>query len=305
MVACAFIWLAALAGAEPNLLTNPGFETEHDSQPADWSLYVKPKPGAEGRLDDKVFAEGGHAILLRTTEAYPEDPANNWSQNVLRNLSGETLVVGGLIKTEDATGADIWLQCWRRNPWGVLYVAHTSDTHPISGTTDWTPVAMKVAVPKDTDFVTLRCVLKGKGTAWFDDLRVTDVTASASADKEVKTMSDDLAKESVPPAPKEEAKKENVPPAPREEVKTDILREAESLAETLRSLKESNEALQKELGQVRKELKDVRGKLEQAQRTAAAPSPNKPAAPLKSKRARRVPPLVPRGFDWEEIPDAL
>lgn len=318
MVACAFIWLAALAGAEPNLLTNPGFEIEQDSQPADWALYVKPKPGAEGGLDREVFSEGSHAIRLRTAEAYPEEPANNWSQNLLRNLSGETLVVGGLIKTENASGADIWLQCWRRNPWGVLYVAHTSDTHPISGTTEWTPVAMKVAVPKDTDFVTIRCVLKGKGTAWFDDLRVTDVTASASTDKEVKAMSDDLAKgnspsaatgeakrENLPPVPREEPKKEDIPAASKEDAKVDILREAESLADTLRSLKESNEVLRKELGEVRDELKDVRGKLEKAQRASAGPNANKPAPSQKPKPARRVPPLVPRGFDWEDLPDAL
>ena len=296
MIACACIWLAALAGEEPNLLMNPGFETVDASQPSDWSLYVKPKPGAEGRVDDQVFSEGSHAIMLRTEEAYSEDPMNNWSQNILRNLSGETLAVGGLIKTEGATGADIWLQCWRRNPWGVLYVAHTSDTHPISGTTEWTPVAMKAVIPKDTDFITVRCVLKGKGTAWFDDLRVTDTTVSANAGKDDKATPDGSAqvRENLPPAPREEAK----------DAKTDILREAESLADTVRSLKESNETLLKELGEVRDELKDVRDKLEKAQRASATQNPKQAAPPKKPKPVRRVPPLVPRGFDWEMLPDA-
>ena len=291
MLTGAFIWLISLAGSDANLLLNPSFENETAGQPADWALFVMPKPGAEGRLDDQVFRDGKRAAMLRNAEAYPDEPANNWSQNIVKGLAGETLIVGGLIKTDDATGADIWLQCWRRNPSGVLHVARTSDTHPVSGSTDWMPVAMKVAVPKETDFVTLRCVLKGKGTAWFDDLRVLDAAAGVNADREVKALSDDLAKDKIESAPKDDVKK-------------DILRETESLTDAMRTLKETNEALRKELGQVREELQDVRRGLQQAQREAAVPAPNKTVPLPQSKPVRRVPPLVPRGFDWEELPDA-
>ncbi len=291
MLTGAFILLISLAGSGGNLLLNPGFEDGTGGQPENWSLFVMPRPGAEGRLDDLVFCEGKRAAMLRNTEAYPNEPANNWSQNIVKDLAEKTLIVGGLVKTEGAGAADIWLQCWRRKPWGVLHVARTGDASPVSESKDWTPVAMKVVVPKETDFVTLRCVLKGRGAAWFDDLRVLDATADESVDRQVKALSEDLSK----------GKGES---PPKDAVKKDILRETESLTATVRALKETNEGLRKELSQVREELDDLRRGLQETRRDAAASSPEKAGPMPESKPGRRVPPLIPRGYDLEELPDA-
>ena len=291
MLTGAFILLISLAGSDGNLLLNPGFEDGTGGQPENWSLFVMPKPGAEGRLDDQVFCEGKRAAMLRNTEAYPDEPANNWSQNIVKDLAEKTLIIGGLVKTENASGADIWLQCWRRKPWGVLHVARTGDASPVSESKDWTPVAMKVVVPKETDFVTLRCVLKGRGAAWFDDLRVLDATADESVDRQVKALSEDLLKGKGKSAPKDAVKK-------------DILRETESLTATMRALKETNDGLRKELSQVREDLDDLRRGLDETRRDAAASSSGK-AGPLpESKSGRRAPPLVPHGYDLKELPDA-
>jgi len=175
--------LALVCGAE-NLLLNPGFETIYGDRPGHWELFVAPESGATGGADKTTAHDGDYSVRLHNPRTLPRDPCNNWSQNVELDLAGATLHVQGHIKVEEATQASVWLQCWRKSPWGTVRVATTGDSAPVSGTMDWTPVEMRVAVPDGTDFVTLRCVLNGQGTAWFDGLSVTKVGASTSPSDE-------------------------------------------------------------------------------------------------------------------------
>jgi hypothetical protein len=287
MLSCAYIVLVILGKTGENLLLNPSFENVSDGKAADWALFVTAEPSAEGRVDDKTFCDGRHAAMLRNAEAYANEPDNNWSQNIVKELAGKTLIVGGLIKTEKAGGADIWLQCWRRDPWGVLLVARTSDAFPVSDTEDWTPVAMKVTAPSGTDFVTVRCVLKGAGTAWFDDIRAVEADTNDSVDSEVEELAKNL--------PHWKGKS-------REEVAKGVLRETKSLSEGVQELKKTNEALKKELEEVRKQLEDLHSEIKGAAKLESKPEPRVlPAAPGVSRGA---PPLVPHGADWKELVNA-
>jgi len=161
---------SANAPAE-NLLANPGFEDLAGDKPSSWDQFVQPMPGATAALSDTAHG-GAYAVQLHIPAPYDKDPLNNWSQNLFGEFGDKTLRVSGFIRVEEATEAAILVQLWRKRPWGVIGAATTSTDMPVYGTQDWQEVSMDVAVPEGVDFVTLRCVLKGSGTAWFDDLSV-------------------------------------------------------------------------------------------------------------------------------------
>jgi hypothetical protein len=156
----------------PNLLANGGFEAVIGQAPRGWDLFLMPQEGAYGRADAEQAFEGGYAAVVHVPEPQPQHPVNNWSQNIVAPVAGKTLHLSGYIRTEQATEAAIWLQCWSVQPTRVIHAATTFDDHPMYGTREWNHVEMTVQVPPGTSFVTCRCVLRGTGTAWFDDLRV-------------------------------------------------------------------------------------------------------------------------------------
>lgn len=270
------VWLVAavsgLCAAEENLLRNAGFEEVNGGMPAHWNLFVQPEPGAEGRLDAQMFAEGVRATFLHNPDTYAKDPCNNWSQNVSDRVAGKTVVAGGSVKTAGTASAAIWVQCWRKDPWGVLRVASTADAMPVSGNTDWRPVAIKLAVPSDTDFVVVRCVIRGAGSAWFDDVRLVEAEAEASP------VAEKPAVVAPPPSPPEN---DNAAAA------ADLARETAAMSKTIEALRETNEILLHDLARMREEVGALRKQLEPREQ---------PAAPS----AKTVPPLVPHGYPEED-----
>ncbi|HOE65481.1 MAG TPA: hypothetical protein PLO62_03055 [Candidatus Hydrogenedentes bacterium] len=169
-----FMMLAPFVAMAEEMVANPGFEDIIGDMPARWHIFVQPMEGAHGALDAKVAHEGRCSIRLHNPRRYEKEPANNWSQNIMRGLGGRVLVVKGFIRTQTATEASIWLQCCKKKPWTVLSLSSTDDATPIYGTRDWAPVEMRVETPANTECLVVRCVLKGQGTAWFDDISVED-----------------------------------------------------------------------------------------------------------------------------------
>lgn len=157
-----------------NLLANPGFDELDGTKPAHWDLYIAPQEGALGAPDGAPL-DGEYCAMIHIPQPYAQEPYNNWSQPVFGDFGGKTLRVSGHIRTVNATDASLWVQCFRKTPWGVLAVARTSERSPRSGTSGWDRVETTVDVPEGTDYVMVRCVLKGRGTAWFDSLRLEDL----------------------------------------------------------------------------------------------------------------------------------
>lgn len=168
--------VAPWAGAE-NLLANTGFEQLRGGMPAHWNLFVAPMEGAHGKLATSPVHQGRYAAMLHNPRPYEQEPLNNWSQSVVEDLGGRTVTLSGAIRTRDATEAALWIQCWTRTPARVVKFASTGADNPRYGTTPWTRVSTTVDVPEGTDFLMVRCVLKGHGTAWFDS-----VTLDAESD---------------------------------------------------------------------------------------------------------------------------
>ena len=308
---------AANASAE-NLVANPGFEDLAGDKPARWDHFVQPMPGADAALSDSAHG-GAYAVKLHIPAPYEKEPVNNWSQNIMGDFGGKTLRVSGFIRVEDAKEATIWLQLWRKKPWGVLGAASTSIDMPVYGTQDWQEVSMDVPVPEGADFVTLRCVLMGSGTAWFDDLSVTlaedaepeekteapakspepsldapeskaDAAAErATGDVESPAVEEIMAEEDVELAGPDEAfeqpllPQDTVLPLVNDlEAEVRRLRSAnEVLTDTLQEIQSVNQELLKEMMAVQEELQEMKA------------GKNGAAAPALQGDKPRVPPLIP------------
>ena len=310
------VWVLSPGGAVwaqnegDNLLANPGFESLAADKPARWDHFIQPKPGAVARLDDQAHG-GAYSVWLHTPSPYEKEPVNNWSQNIIAALGGETVQVSGYIKVSEAKEAALWLQCWRKQPWGVLGTFSTSTATPVYGTTDWQHVSMEAAIPEGTDFVTLRCVLLGTGSAWFDDIAVSRLTTEPTVEStEALAITKDGESEAPaatvpdPPADTEniplvllgESMEPSAPPTDesvrqeatvmpvftRLESEIERLREANHLlTDTLQQIQKVNEGLVKEIMSMQEDLQTIR---EDKKRIAAPPlETNLP----------RVPPLIP------------
>lgn len=194
------ITLCAASVSAENLVANPGFEDLAGDKPSRWDQFVQPMPGAVAELSD-VAHGGAYGVRLHIPNPYDKDPLNNWSQNIIGDFGGATLHISGFIRVEEAKEAALLIQLWRKKPWGVMGGAITSTDMPVYGTQDWQEVSMEVAVPEGVDFVTLRCILKGTGTAWFDDLSVS------RQETEVEAKPAEGAAESKHPTPQAENEK--------------------------------------------------------------------------------------------------
>jgi hypothetical protein len=172
--------LACCAASGENLLSNPGFETVTNGEPAHWSLFLMPQAGSEARVDGPGL-DSERAVSIHHATAYAQEPVNNWSQCVMGDWAGKTLRLTGHIKTDAAGEAALWLQCWSRSPWMVRGFVSTGIETPLTGSRDWTSVSAAVDVPSGTDFIVVRCVLLCAGTAWFDCLSLEEIETETEA----------------------------------------------------------------------------------------------------------------------------
>lgn len=306
----ASIWIAAiavLAAGEQNLIGNPGFEISSGDRPARWDLYLMPQDGAYARLDGPghtdAFAAAIHAPL-----PHPKNPVNNWSQNVIGEFGGKTLALTAYVKAQDVHEAGVWVQCWRRRPLTLLDTATTERDFPVFGTVDWQLLETTVNVPAETDFLTVRCVLKGPGTVWFDDLSLMDTEGKPGANPEAAAGVNTAAPSTPAPSPPAQPSPPGVTaPAPmlpaaapvpsaaphESTLPFDLMLETnQSLVVDMDELRQSNEALLDEVMRLREEVSTLREQLDQE---------DAPAPPLAESNTQelRVPPIVPADEVWE------
>ncbi len=286
---CAIVSLlvfSAVAAAE-NLLADPGFEQPNGENPAAWHVFVEPQRGSRAAVDADASRSGRCCVMLHNEKPYPREPANNWSQNVLVDLSGKNVAIKGDVKTDKAGSAELWIQCFRKDPWGVLLQKSSADLQPLKGTHDWTPVEFHASIPKGTDFVVVRCVLKGVGTAWFDNISLETVASSISkrlgSDKPV-TVPDRPISAVKPVMPQ-------VPTmgTPPESGQEDIRAAQDAVHQANQALRDSNQELAKQLQALREQLQLLREQIREFKRDV---SPSDVDA-VDREVVSPVPPLVP------------
>jgi hypothetical protein len=280
--------MAACAVAQTlNLVANPGFETLTGTMPARWHVFVAPKEGAVGKLSGAAH-QGQRAVVLHTPTPYASEPINNWSQNILLELGGKKLKASAAIKVENAQEAALWVQCWQKKPLKVLHVVHTGLEQPLYGSQDWQDVWMEFDVPEGTAFLTLRCVLKGAGTAWFDDIALEEVLPPKVEKK------DEEPPFNAPLKPTAE-RLQTSPPA---DVETEIARLKQAnlvLAEALERMEKAHAALLEELALLRQEMSRQRGGYFPTPGSSGFQRPG--ATPTQP-----TPYLNPYGLDWKGLP---
>jgi len=280
--------LMAVVAASGNLLVNPGFEAVIGNMPVRWDLFVMAQEGCYGEADENVHNEGRRSVKLHNETAYEKEPANNWSQSITTNLRNKELRVKGWIKTEAATEAALWLQCFQRSPLRILAFNSTGNPTPVYGDTDWTEVEMQVPVPNETDFVMLRCVLLGEGTAWFDGVSVEDVlqTKAGSIFETAKP-----AEKAQMPAP---AARAEHPASAKENASLEELRASrQALTEANRTLRELNTSLLAQISALQAEVQRLRDEIQAVRLQEPGESRQTPRASGHSWPELPVPPLVP------------
>lgn len=260
-----------------NLLSNPGFEVAVADRPARWDLFLMPQDGAFARLDGTARS-GAYAAMIHVPLPYPKDPFNNWSQNVLGDVAGKSFRLSGYIKAQDVQDAALWAQCWRRRPLALLHTASTSETAPIYGVMDWREVETIVHVPAGTDFLTIRCVLKGAGTAWFDDLSLSPLGAAETETQP--TRNAPVTARPAGAAPSQSTPAEALPAAAPVAASKPDKSSHRPRAET----RQQDDALLREVARLRAELEDVRAQLEAAMArpdaAASQPAPDPFVSPI-------------------------
>lgn len=279
-----------------NLLVNPGFEAVRDDMPIRWDLFVMSQEGCYGEVDPSVHKEGSYSAKLHNGAPYDKEPANNWSQSITTNLRNKELLIKGWIKTEKATEAALWLQCFQRRPLRIVAFSSTGTSTPVYGDMDWTEVEMQVPVPNETDFVMVRCVLLGEGRAWFDSLSVENARRS-EADKFAATPKPSEENEK----PRQPEAKDTSPFVPKEDESLKELRASrQALAEANRTLRELNTSLLAQISTLQAEVQRLREEIQTMQRQKAEERPPTPPVPEVGESQVPVPPLVPHKEEMEE-----
>jgi len=287
---CAIIWTTpiialgstGIAIGQAGPLSNSGFEDLQDLMPADWKVFVAPQPGANGELDSTHAFEGRNSVRLHIPTPYNVEPANNWSQPLPLTKGGVRVRISAHIKTSDATEAAVWLQCFQRDPWMVLKQVSSSTDSPVYGTMDWTPVEFEALIPNGTDYAMIRCVLKGHGTAWFDNVTVDLASEPKVEPKSLQATTRETPIEATPPDP------ESISPPKPKPISTEPPRPKPTPTAQAANdeLRQSNEALANQLQQLQAEIAELRAVL-----THPVPVSDPDDLP---------PPLVPHGFQWKE-----
>lgn len=176
-------------GKPPKHLVNGGFETEAQGTPLGWTMddlteeSLPPTVPANMGLD-KTVAHGGFSSARITWLRKSSHGPLFWGQ-IMRvrqyrwiQISAWILTKNvGLCKgcdfgkgTDRGNSAYLAVQFIRPGPWANP----TLPSYPkISGTTPaWKHVSQTFFIPQGVKLMSIQCVLSGRGTAWFDDVKV-------------------------------------------------------------------------------------------------------------------------------------
>ena len=147
---------------------NGGFERGTGEMPASWQAKeIDPQhritwARGEGR-------DGGRCVRVDVDP----DARPSWVGAVRRQtgvVPGTRHRIEGWIRTRDVQGNAGWF-VHAGNTRNSQLLNRTSA--PVSGTTQWRAIAIEFTAPPEADSLTIGTVLRGTGTAWFDDVTIS------------------------------------------------------------------------------------------------------------------------------------
>jgi erythromycin esterase len=173
------LWVR-IAAAEPVPMSavNLGFDQWDNGAPAGWT--VRPA----GFKASRDCAEPAHCVLrLESTDAYVAGSFLPVSQRIGAGAAaGHRLTLSGRIRTDKVEGgvAALWLRADAQS--GPSLGLDNMRNRAPSGTSAWAPFSVTIGVPRNAASIVLGVLLSGKGTAWFDDLKLSVDTSVDVAD---------------------------------------------------------------------------------------------------------------------------
>lgn len=174
MTATACIVLSACGSRPYSTVFNLDFEYAGDNKlPAQWEMPDTPYHGYAASLD---YGQKQHATAsLRMEQTDPEK--SGWA--IFCQVLPATLVAGrdvalsGWIRTRDVTDgfADLFLAENEK----VDYNEYPRDEHDrgVRNSTEWTRISIRKRIGEHASGVEIGGILKGPGSAWFDNLELT------------------------------------------------------------------------------------------------------------------------------------
>lgn len=121
-------------------------------------------------IDGEVVHSGRWAARIDRDADSPRN-FSSLTKSLPVDFSGGALLLTGWIRTEDVEGgAALWL---RQDAGGESVAFRNTQRNPVSGTSDWQRVVVRLPLEESADTVVFGGLLSGTGTAWFDDFTLT------------------------------------------------------------------------------------------------------------------------------------
>jgi hypothetical protein len=150
-----------------NLIYNSSFELGRGNEPSGWMSEIK---GDEVYLERDVIEKFDGKFSASITSNNPS-AKSNWFQDIHQFPKEKKFILYGAIKTYYADSAFLRIEVY--DTLGNL--RSFNSTEILTGTNDWEVYTCAVIVEKDAKKIRVKCVLNGKGSAWFDDVELVAV----------------------------------------------------------------------------------------------------------------------------------
>jgi hypothetical protein len=150
-----------------NLIYNSSFELGRGNEPSGWMSEVK---GDKVYLERDVIEKFDGKLSASITSNNPS-AKSNWFQDIHQFPKEKKFILYGAIKTYYADSAFLRIEVY--DTLGNL--RSFNSTEILTGTNDWKVYTCAVIVEKDAKKIRVKCVLNGKGSAWFDDVELVAV----------------------------------------------------------------------------------------------------------------------------------
>ncbi|MEP7002630.1 MAG: hypothetical protein ABI969_19215, partial [bacterium] len=118
---------------------------------------------------DTLVAHSGRASIRFVADEQPANFAGILTSLPAAPYEGRRLRVSAQLRGAKLTGKGGVV--WARADGGP-FAFSTSQERPLLGTTDWTPIAITLDVPRGATTLVLGVYSNGKGTLWIDDVRI-------------------------------------------------------------------------------------------------------------------------------------
>ncbi|MCX7598440.1 MAG: hypothetical protein N2512_06175, partial [Armatimonadetes bacterium] len=166
----------AQPGRDTQQLANGGFEEAGEGDlPTGW-VAGRPRPDVSFRRVTDLRRTGEAALEISVGPSAPVDwyiirqRIENPDRTVRYDLSGWMRVAD----IRDGPGGYLAVDFYRENGERISFV----QTEILAKTEDWRRVAVSFAVPDGTAYMSVNCLIYGRGTAWFDDLELRAIPPS-------------------------------------------------------------------------------------------------------------------------------